>query len=89
MFNDVESLKEHLCDIGCEDAIVFDPDFAEAAIGVSDNDTVVYDYDKMVECLVKEGMDEESAMEYIDFNAIRSLPYMGPNAPIVLRRFEE
>lgn len=56
---------------------------------MSDNDTVVYDYDKMVECLVKEGMDEESAMEYIDFNAIRSLPYMGPNAPIVLRRFEE
>lgn len=72
-----------------EEAIVFDPDFAEAAIGVTERGTVVYDYDLMVECLVNEGMDEQFAMEYIDYNPVRALPYMGENAPVILRRFQD
>ena len=39
----------------------------------------------MVECLVKEdGMTEEEAIEFIEYNTIRAIPYFGPNAPIVL-----
>lgn len=39
----------------------------------------------MVECLVKaDGMTEEEAMEFIDYNTIRAIPYAGELAPIVL-----
>ncbi len=48
----------------------------------------MYDYDKMVEYLVEtDNMSEEDAMEFIDYNTIRSLPYY-QGAPIVFRSLE-
>ena len=44
---------------------------------------MVYDYQKMVECLMKGGMDETDAIEWIDFNVIRALPCMEPGAPVI------
>ena len=45
---------------------------------------VVYSYEKMVEALMAEdGMTDEEAREFIDYNTIRALPYF-PNAPIVM-----
>lgn len=45
----------------------------------------MYDFEKMVECLQEEdGMDEMDAIEFIEYNTIRALPYMGAMAPIVL-----
>lgn len=85
--SDVEELKAILCGLGYDEAIVFDPDFAPAAIGVSEEGRVVYDYELMVESLVSEGMTYDDAVEFIDYNTIRSLPYIGPNAPIVMKRF--
>lgn len=38
----------------------------------------------MVLELMNEGMTEEDAIEYIDYNTLRSLPYMGDRCPIVL-----
>lgn len=32
----------------------------------------------------KEGWDWEEAMEWIDFNVVRSLPYYGSGAPVIL-----
>ena len=53
------------------------PCFAAAIVGVTHDNRLVYDYDKMVQCLVEEdGMDEEEAIEFIDYNTIRTLPYM-------------
>ena len=38
----------------------------------------------MVESLAKEdGMTYEDAAEFIDYNTIRALPYLGDKAPIV------
>ena len=81
-----KELKEHICDLGFEDAIVFEnPDYAAAYIGMSNDDRVVYSYDRMIECLMEEdGMTYEEAIEFIDFNTIRALPYMGDRGPIVL-----
>ena len=59
------------------------PSYAEAIVGVSSDDRVVYDYQKMVECLMKGGMDETDAIEWIDFNVIRALPCMEPGAPVI------
>ncbi len=64
--------------------------FDTALIGVSHDDRAVYDYDLMVEWLTtEEGFTEQEAVEWIDYNTIRALPYMGNDGPVVLRRFLE
>ena len=61
-----------------------------ALIGVTHDDRAVYDYDLMVEWLMEDqGFTEEEAVDWIDFNTIRALPYMGADGPIVLHRFLE
>lgn len=60
-------------------------DYEDALIGVTSDNRCVYDYDKMVEYLVsKQGFSEEEAAEWISYNTIRALPYMGENAPVVM-----
>ena len=61
-----------------------------ALIGVSHDDRAIYDYDLMVEWLMEEeDFTEEEAVEWIDYNTIRALPYMGEDGPIVLHRLWE
>jgi hypothetical protein len=69
-----------------EDAIVFDNmSYDSSIIGVTTDGRVVYDYDKMVEELMQdEEWSYEEAVEWIDYNTIRSLPYAGDNAPIIM-----
>ncbi len=72
--------------MGYENLMFFEnPNFDDAIIGTSHNGRVVYDFDKMVECLAKEdNMTVEEAMDFICYNTIRSIPYMGADAPIVV-----
>ena len=83
--------REFICDMGFPEAVVFDgPDYDDAIIGVTDDGRVVYDYDKMVESFAqRNGVPEEEAMEFIDYNAIRAIPYAGPHAPVVMYPFRE
>ena len=69
-----------------EEAAIFEnPDYDSAIIGVSHDDRVIYSFEKMVQHLVdKDGMTDEEAIEYIEYNTIRAIPYFGPKAPIVL-----
>ena len=85
----MNDIRETLCMMGYEDAIVLEnPSFDEAIVGVTD-ERVVYQYDKMVECLVKnEGMSEEEAVDFISYNTIRTLPYI-ENSPIVMYSIQE
>lgn len=69
-----------------EETVVFD-NFAydDAIIGISSDGKAVYDYEKMVEDLViNEEFTYEEAEEWIDYNTVRYLPYIGENAPIVM-----
>lgn len=68
-------------------AVAFEsPSYLNAIIGISHDDRLIYDYDKMIDCLIEEdGMSYEEAMEFIDYNTIRALPYY-PNGPIILMR---
>ena len=60
-----------------------------ALIGVTDSNQAVYDYQKMVEWLMEhEGMTADDAAEWIDYNTIRAIPYMGEGAPIVMYPLE-
>lgn len=82
--------RELLCDMGYEDSIIFEnPDYEQAIIGVSIDGNVVYDYDVMIEELIKEGMTFEDAVEFIDYNTVRSLSYVGGQAPIIMISIEE
>ena len=82
-----QQIRDALCDMGHEDALLFDgPDYDEAIIGVTDEGQVVYDYDKMVQILVeRDGYEEMEAIEWIEYNTIRALPYF-ENPPIVMNR---
>jgi hypothetical protein len=77
--------RELLLDNGYNDIIIFDnPSFDGAMIGVSSNDRAVYDYDKMVAvAMEQEGWTQEEAIDWIEFNILRSLPYI-ENAPIIV-----
>lgn len=81
-------IRDALCEMGHEEAVIFDgPDFDEAIVGVTDESRAVYDYDKMVQILVeRDGMEEMEAIEFIEYNTIRAIPYAGEHAPIVMSR---
>ena len=79
------SARELLCDLGYEDSVVFEnPDYEDAIVGVTIDGNVVYDYDLMILSLVNEGMTAEEAIEFIDYNTARVLPYIGENAPVIM-----
>jgi hypothetical protein len=82
----VMSAEERLLNAEYEDVIIFkDYSYDDALIGVTDNNRAVYDYMKMVDWLVeKEGWTEIEAIEWIDYNTLRALPYMGEGAPIIM-----
>ena len=81
----LEQLKQLITDLGYEDVRVFDDyDYADAFIGMSDTGRAVYSYDKMIEWLMlEENWTYEEAVEWIDYNTMRALPYY-PDGPIVV-----
>ena len=81
------SKRDLLVDMGLEEAVCIDG-FDDATIGTTPDDRVVYSYSKMIDCLmVNDGMDYEEAAEFIDYNTIRSLPYI-ENAPVIMYSIE-
>lgn len=62
----------------------------EAIIGYTINNhhpaVVVYDVEKCIEILCDgDGMDEEEALEYFEFNTLGA--YVGESGPLFVRRF--
>ena len=75
-----KELNELLLDNGYENVIIFDG-FSPAFVGVSTDNQAVYDYSKMVDVLIKDGMDETEAMEYVDYNCVNCV---GVGMPVVM-----
>ena len=73
--------KELIESEGYENVVVYEnPSYDGALIGVDACNRAVYDFDLMVDWLVKtEGMDEDEAAEFIEYNIIS-----GEKAPIVV-----
>ena len=78
--------REIILDNEYEDVIIFEnPSYDSAFVGVSECNRAIYDYDKMIECLSKEdNITYEDATDFISYNTIRALPYMGEGAPIIM-----
>lgn len=82
------NIEERLLDSGFEDIVYF-PDYEEECIiGIDTNGRAVYSFEKMIRSLMKDGMDDIDAIEWIEYNTIRSLPYIDSatdgHAPIVM-----
>ena len=83
-------INEIITELGYEEVILFENyDYADALIGISIDNRAVYSYEKMVDFLVKkENFTREEAIEWIDYNTIRALPYAGEKAPIIVTEEE-
>lgn len=58
--------------------------FDNSIIGTTFDGRAVYDYEKMIqELMADENWSEDEATEWIEYNTLRALPYMGDNSPIV------
>lgn len=82
--------EERLLDAGY-DGIKYLTNYSydDALIGVSEDGRAIYDYEKMVEWLMEEeGWSDEEAVDWIEYNTIRALPYMGEGAPIIMHPLE-
>lgn len=79
------SAQSFLEELGYEDVIVFDDYGEETLIGVDSNNRAVYDYERMAEWLMSNWeCTYEEAIDWIEYNTIRSLGYVGEDAPIVV-----
>ena len=58
--------RDILCDFGYEDSIFFEnPDYDAAIIGATTDGNIVYDYEKMIGCLMDEDhMDYDEAVDF-------------------------
>lgn len=78
------TLRDELADIAPEAIILDDPAYDNAIIGITYEGGLIYDYDLMVMELVKDdGMDEDEAAEFIDYNTVRAIPYMPDPKPVI------
>lgn len=81
-----EKLRQKICEETEGEAVVFDkPAFDKAIVGISHDDRVIYDYEKMVKEFASDNsVSEEEAEEFIMVNILRALPDMGEHRPIIL-----
>ena len=79
--------RDILLDLGYDDVIIFDsPSYEGALIGISWDNQAIYDYDLMVESLMKEGMTAEEAADFISYN---SSYRQGSEYPIIMTSIKD
>jgi hypothetical protein len=86
MDKEFEKLRDFISELTMDDEVLlFDrPSYATAFIGLTEDNTAVYDFDKMIKYLVdKDGMDAGDAIDFIEYNTIRALPYYD-KPPLIL-----
>ena len=84
-FKTVEELREFLQTQGHEETMFFEnPSFVKAITGITDSGQLIYDYNLMISAAMEEeGWTDEEAIEWIEYNTLRTIPYMGHAHPIV------
>ena len=84
--------REQLVDMGFEETILLEnPNYESALIGYDVvSGKAIYSYNLMIEHLMTvDGMSEDDAIDFINYNTIRAIPYMGEKSPIILTNFNE
>lgn len=82
--------EERLLDAGYEDVkYLVNFSYDDALIGVSHDGRAIYNFDLMVDWLMREeGWSDIESIEWLEFNTLRALPYMGKDAPIIMYSLE-
>jgi hypothetical protein len=76
-----ELIEEFVTETGHEDVLLADG-LDGAFIGLTPNGIAVYDRQKCVECMTEEGMDDEEAIEYLEYNTFNA--YVGIKTPLFI-----
>ena len=73
------------------DAVVFDnQSYDNSIIGTTFDGRAIYEFNRMVQELMNdEGWTEEEAIDWIEYNTIRALPYGGEKTPMIVYGDEE
>ena len=62
--------------------------YDNAIIGTTFDGRVIYDFDLMIEELMNDHeFSFEGAIEWIECNTVRALPYAGSKAPIIVQKY--
>ena len=82
--------EERLLDAGYEGIkYLTNYSYDDALVGVSEDGRAIYDYEKMIEYLMKEeGWTYEESEDWVNYNTIRAISYMGDGAPIIMYKLE-
>lgn len=73
----IPKIREEIAQLSPDAVILDDASFDASIIGFSNDGRIVYDYYLMVDELMKDDdISEEDAIDYIDYNTLRSIPYM-------------
>lgn len=68
-----------------DDTLLLEPSFLDTAVVGVVRGKMVYAYPLLVEAYAKNnGGDEQTWREFVDYNTLGALPYMGSMAPIVV-----
>lgn len=83
--------EERLLEFGYEGIkYLTDYSYDSALIGVSDDGRAIYDYGLMIEWLMEEeSLSIEDAVDWVEYNTLRSLSYFGSDAPIVMYKLPD
>jgi hypothetical protein len=68
-----------------ETEVLFADGFEDALVGTGfqfNNELAVYDYQKCIEILMRDGIDEEDAHDHMSFNVLGA--WVGPNTPVFM-----
>lgn len=84
-----KALDKYCEDHEVEIKILDNPSFDYSILGITEDNRLVYMYENMVQELIDDEYKddqtpEESAIDFLDYNTLRALDYMGYNAPIVV-----
>lgn len=68
-----------------ETLILDNHSFDKSIVGITDDGILIYSFEKMIEEFMEdEGCDELEAIEWLEYNTLRALPYMGERRPIII-----
>lgn len=87
----MQTPEELMIDLGYDGVKLFrNPDYTDALVGVTTDNRAVYEYGLIVRYLIEtEDMSEEDAVEWIEYNTLRALPYFGDDHPVVYKNTQQ
>lgn len=69
-----------------EDMVILDSQaYDKSIVGISEDGRLIYDEEKMInELMEDDNCSYFEAVEWIEYNTLRALPYMGEKCPIIM-----